>query len=81
MDYAHHNNFSGQVKALHEEPRLVSLEVRLVKGARRQGYQRRVYRSMQGRLFILWDEYMEGGRSPQQLLRTCGRLDTINLDR
>ena len=39
----------------HEEARfkLVSPEVHLVKEARLQRYQRRVYRSMQGRLFTL----------------------------
>ena len=62
------------IALLYDEAKTTSLEVRLVREAKLQRHQRKMYRQLQGRLFKLWDEYGSGNRTPTQLLKACARL-------
>lgn len=52
----------------------MSLQVQLVSERRLARNQRRNYRAVQGRLFALWDEYVQGQRTVIQLLGACSHL-------
>ncbi|XP_064639544.1 uncharacterized protein LOC135495062 [Lineus longissimus] len=62
------------VKLLHEQAELVSIQVRLVQAAKLKRRQRAQYRQIQGRLFAVWDDYIEGRKNARQLLRSCSHL-------
>lgn len=59
------------VNLLHKEAKLTSIHIRLVSERKLRRIQRRRYRELQNKLFILWDEYMRGERSSSQLLKAC----------
>lgn len=62
------------IQLLHEEAKLVSLQIRLVSERKLKRMQRSVYRQLQSRIFTLWEEYKSGERTSKQLLRACARL-------
>ena len=62
------------IQLLHEEAKLVSLQIRLVSERKLKRMQRSVYRQLQSRIFTLWKKYKSGERTSKQLLRACARL-------
>ncbi len=63
------------IELLHQEARLTSLQIRLVSERKLKRMQRKVYRTMQARIFNLWDEYHKGKRNAYQLLKACKYLN------
>ncbi|KAK4310746.1 hypothetical protein Pmani_017732 [Petrolisthes manimaculis] len=63
------------ITLLHKEAKLTSLHIRLVSEKKLRRIQRRKYRELQNKLFILWDEYLRGDRSALQLLKACSHLN------
>lgn len=57
------------VHFLHEEARLVTLQMKLVSANKLKRYQRLTYRRLQGKLFKLWEKYIEHEMTPKQLLK------------
>ena len=62
------------IRILHQEAATVSLQVSLVSPKKMAKYQRREWRSQQGRIFRLWDSYVSGEKSAKQLLRASAAL-------
>ena len=63
------------VSLLHKEAKLASLpNIRVVSERKLQRIQRRRDRTLQNKLFTLWDEYASGGRSAFQLLKASSHL-------
>ena len=63
------------ITLLHKEAKLTSLYIRLVSEKKLRRIQRRQYRELQNKLFILWDEYLRSDRSVLQLLKACSHLN------
>jgi len=57
------------VHFLHQEARLVTLQMKLVSANKLKRYQRLTYRRLQGKLFKLWEKYIEHEMTPKQLLK------------
>ncbi len=68
------------LQLLHEEARIVTIQLRLVKASKRQRYQRKKYRKAQGRIQELWDDFKEGKKTPGQLLKACSYVYAPHLD-
>ena len=66
--------FYTLIALLHEEARLVLLTAILVSEKRLKRYQKKVYASVQAKLFGVWEEYVRGSRTTSSLLRACSRL-------
>jgi hypothetical protein len=62
------------IALLHEEATLVRLTAIQVSEKRLKRYQRKVYASVQAKLFEAWNEYIEGRRTTSSLLRACSRF-------
>ena len=62
------------IPLLYKEANNVHIQVRLVKDGKLSRYQRRKYRSMQGRIFNLWKKYEQHKITTDQLLKACSRL-------
>lgn len=62
------------IPILHREAEHVNIQVRLVKDGKLARYQRRAYRTQQGKIFSLWQKYEEHDITTQQLLRACAKL-------
>ena len=60
---------------LHQEAKLTSLQICLVSEKKLKQVQRKVYQTMQGKIFKLWDEYRDGEKSAYQLLKACKYLN------
>lgn len=67
-------NFYLMVNLLHNEATLVTTQIRLVSEGKLKRYQQKTYKRMQAKIFNLWEEYENGDRSAQQLLRAVSRL-------
>ncbi|KAK2161252.1 hypothetical protein LSH36_119g00017 [Paralvinella palmiformis] len=65
----HHMPFYMLITLLHDEARLVHLQVRLVSEEKLKRHQERKYQKFQKRIFKYWGEYEHGIRSAFQLLR------------
>lgn len=63
------------IDLLHQEARLTALRIRLVSEKKLTRIQRKKYRSMQARIFELWEDYQQNRRSVEQLLRQCAHLN------
>lgn len=59
------------LQLLHEEAKMVALQVRLVREEKLQRLQRKQYRKMQGAIQKNWEEYAAGTKSIKQLLKDC----------
>ena len=53
---------------------MVSVQARLLSEAKLRRYQRAKYRVLRGRIFSLWDAYLEGKKTTSNLLRACAAL-------
>ena len=60
---------------LHQEARLTALRIRLVSEKKLKRIQRAKYRSLQAKVFALWDDFSHQRKNTQQLLRECARLN------
>ena len=58
---------------LHEEAKLISLQIHLVSERKLKRMQHSVYCQLQSRIFTLWEEYKSGKRT-SKLLQACARL-------
>ena len=63
------------IQLLHREARLAALHVRLVSEKKLKRIQRKIYRSLQSKIFHHWENYLENHTTVQQLLRACGHLN------
>ena len=65
---------------LHQEARLTALPIRLVSEKKKLArMQQKKYRSMQAKIFELWEDYQQNRRSAEQLLRHCAHLGCVRL--
>ena len=62
------------ITLLHDEARLVHLQVRLVSEEKLKRHQEIKYWELQKKIFKYWGEYENGTRRAFQLLRACSRL-------
>ena len=62
------------IKLLSEEARIAALQTELVSHGSLKRYQRLKYAKLQGRLFDLWEEYIDGQRTTSSLLKSCASL-------
>ncbi len=69
-----HMPFYMLITLLHDEARLVHLQVRLVSESKLKRHQEKKYRDVQKKIFNYWGKYVNGARSAVQLLRACSRL-------
>lgn len=63
------------INLLHQEAKLVSIQVRLVSEKKLKRIQRRKYRVLQARVFNLWGKYENNVKSAEELLRACSYLN------
>lgn len=62
------------VPLLHREASRLTLQVRLVSDGKLRRKQRKIYGTVQKRLFEAWAKYAEGQLSASRLLRTCSKV-------
>ena len=55
----------------HQEARLTALRIRLVSEKKLTRMHRKMYRSMQAKIFELWEDHQQNRRSAEQLLWQC----------
>lgn len=70
-----HMPFYMLLDLLHQEARLTALRIRLVSEKKLKRIQRAKYRSLQAKVFALWDDFSHQRKNAQQLLRECARLN------
>ena len=68
------------VKLLHEQSKLIGIQIRLVSDNKLQRRQRKEYRLMHGQINQVWDSYIAGDKSARQVLRKCSHLVAPNID-
>ena len=73
-----HMPFYMLLDLLHQEARLTALRIRLVSEKKLRRIQRAKYRSLQAKLFSLWDDFTNQRKNAQQLLRECTRLKRLS---
>ena len=71
-------NFYLLVKLLHDEAKLVSIQVRLLSDGKVLRYQKQKYRKQHGQLVNLWEEFSNGQRSAKNLLRAVSHHIAVN---
>ena len=62
------------VQLLHQEARLITIQVRLISEKKLQKHQRKTYIHLQANIFQLWQEYEDGHKSARQLLNGCAKV-------
>ena len=70
-----HMPFYMLLDLLHQEARLTVLRIHLVSEKKLKRTQRAKYRSLQAKVFALWDDFSHQRKNAQQLLRECARLN------
>lgn len=63
------------IELLEREARLTAVTIRLVSDKKLKRVQRKVYRSLQGRLFDIWEQYDNRQKTAIQFLKTCSHLN------
>lgn len=71
-------NFYLLVKLLHDEAKLVSIQVRLLSDGKVLRYQKQKYRKQHGQLVNLREEFSNGQRSAKNLLRAVSHHIAVN---
>ena len=61
------------IRLLHEEAATVSLQVRLVSENKLSQRVRKKYHKSQAAIFKAWDDYTDGLKSANQLLKACSK--------
>ena len=69
-----HMCFYMLVQLLHQEARLITIQVRLISEKKLQKHQRKTYIHLQAKIFQLWHEYEDGHKSARQLLNGCAKV-------
>jgi len=72
--YTRQLGFYVLLQLLHEEANIVSLQLRLVKQAKLQRFQKKTYRNLQGKILRYWDKFTAGQKTSSQLLKACSRV-------
>ena len=67
------------IDLLHQEARLTAPRIRLVSEKKLTRIQRKMYRSMQAKIFELWEDYQQNRRSAEQLLQQCAHLNGADM--
>ena len=67
--------FYQLIDLLHQEARLTELRIRLVSEKKLKGIQRAKYRSLQAKIFKLWDDFSNQRKNADQLLKQCAHLN------
>ena len=68
-------NIYHLISLLHDEARLVNIQVKLVSEGRIRQDHRRRYANLQGRIFRYWGEFAARERDARSLLRACSRVN------
>ena len=63
------------VDLLHQEARLVTIQIRFISEGKLSRIQRRKYRMLQARLFTHWDEFSNNEISALRLLKLCSYMN------
>ena len=63
------------IDLLHQEACLTALRIRLVSEKKLTRMQRKKYRSVQAKIFELWEDYQQNKKSAEQLIRQCAHLN------
>jgi hypothetical protein len=63
------------IDLLHQEARLTELRIRLVSEKKLKRIQRAKYRSLQAKIFELWDDFSNQRKNADQLLKQCAHLN------
>ena len=58
---------------LHPETQLAELQVRLVSEKKVCRTQKKMYKTRQACIFRVWEQYVNGEKSAEELLKTCAR--------
>lgn len=66
------------VPLLESEAQLLPRQKKLVSEKKLTRYHRKRYRTMQGKLFKLWDDYTAGDLTTSQLLRECSQYSYVH---
>lgn len=69
-----HMAFYLLIGLLHEEARLTALRIWLVSERKLKRIQRDKFRSLQAKIFDLWDDFLNQRKNAEQLLRQCAHL-------
>ena len=63
------------IHLLHQESRLVSMQVRLVSENKLKRQQQRKYKDLQAKIFKYWDDFIAGEMTSKQLLYACAYVN------
>ena len=70
-----HLPFYLLVELLHQEARLVSIQIQLVSDGKLSRIQRRKYRLLQSKIFLHWEDYNNSEISARRLLKLCSYVN------
>jgi len=62
------------IELLHAESILIAVTTKLLSDQKTQRLQRKATKTLQHRLFALWDEYDAGSRSATSVLKACSYI-------
>ena len=68
-------NIYHLISLLHDEARLVNIQVKLVSEGRTRQDHRRRYANLQGRILRYWGEFAAREMDDRNLLRACSRVN------
>ena len=63
------------INLLHEEARLISIQLRLLDEDKVRRHQRTTYKALLGKVLKYWDEFNQGEQKAKRLLRACSHLN------
>ena len=63
------------IDLLHQEAQLTELRIHLVSEKKLKRIQRAKYRSLQAKIFELWDDFSNQRKNADQLLKQCAHLN------
>ena len=69
-----HMPFHLFIGLLHEEARLTALRIRLVSEKKLKRIQRAKFRSVQAKIFNMWNDFVNQRKNAEQLLRQCAHV-------
>ena len=73
-----HLPFYLLVELLHQEARLVSIQIQLVSDGKLSRIQRRKYRLLQSKIFKYWEDYNNSEITARRLLKLCSYINGPN---
>ena len=68
--------FYSLLQLLHDEAKIININLHLINENRLRRHQRTKYRELQSKIFQAWDDYAAKKLTVSQLLETCGQLYT-----